>query len=169
MMERIPCEVLVNLHNQLGEGPVWDEREHALYWIDGLGCRWFKMKDGEIRDFPTSSPLGSIVLRTDGGLMAGLRDGVYQIDPETGGQRLFVNPETDITGNRFNDGKIDPAGRYVIGTMSEASNDGSSAGEPAGSLYSIDVDGGWKKLRGGVSISNGLAWNSKGNTLYYID
>ena len=25
--------------NELGEGPIWDEQEQALYWVDGTGRR----------------------------------------------------------------------------------------------------------------------------------
>ena len=168
-MKEYSCEMKINLQNQLGEGPVWDDREGALYWIDGLGCRWFRMKGEEISRYETASPLGSLVLTEDGELYAGMRDGIYHINQLTGKQTLLTNPEAGQTGNRFNDGKVDPRGRYVIGTMSEANNDGSDNGEPAGSLYSVMRDGTWKRLRGSVSISNGLAWNRSGAILYYID
>lgn len=166
----IPSELLLNIHNALGEGPVWDEKENALFWIDGLGCRWFRMNaEQDIREYTTPSAIGSLILKTDGGILMGLQDGVYEIDPETGAQTLFSNPEAGIVGNRFNDGKADPAGRYVIGTMSTSNNDGSSEGEPAGALYSIKSDRSWQKLRGGCSISNGMAWNRARDTFYYVD
>lgn len=168
-MKTYSCEVAVNLRNRLGEGPVWDDDEGALYWIDGLGCRWFRMKDGEITQHETASPLGSLVLTSAGEIFAALRDGIYHIDRVTGAQTLLTNPEAGKAGNRFNDGKADPRGRYVVGSMSEANNNGSDNGEPAGALYSILRDGSWKRLRSDVSISNGLAWNRSGDTLYYID
>lgn len=169
-MKIIPSELLLNIHNALGEGPVWDEKAKELYWIDGLGCRWFRMDaDRNIREFTTPSAIGSLILKEEGGMLMGLQDGIYETDPETGAQTLFANPEADIEGNRFNDGKADPAGRYVIGSMSTANNDGSSDDEPAGSLYSIEADGSWQKLRGGCSISNGMAWNKALDTFFYVD
>ncbi len=164
------CEVLVDLHNSLGEGPVWDERKQCLYWLDGLGCKWFRRcETGGIAQFDTISPIGSMVLSERGDIVAGLRDGVYRIDPASGNAELFVNPEQGVAGNRFNDGKADTAGRYVVGTMSEANNDGSGQAAATGSLYSIAPDGTWRKIRGNVGISNGMAWNSAGDCFYYID
>lgn len=169
-MKIISSELLLNIHNALGEGPVWDEQAKELYWIDGLGCRWFRMDENKnIREFTTPSAIGSLILKKDGGMLMGLQDGIYETDPETGKQTLYANPEVEIEGNRFNDGKVDPAGCYVIGSMSTANNDGSSDGEPAGSLYSIAADGSWQKLRGGCSISNGMAWNRAQDTFFYVD
>jgi len=170
-MKHHSCSLLVNLHNALGEGPVWDERTGVLYWLDGLGCKWFRRaRDGSIRQFTTPSPIGSMALQGDGlRAIVGLRDGVYILDLATGALSPYVNPEAGLSGNRFNDGKADPAGRYLIGTMSESANDGATRGSRAGALYSIERDGAFRKLRGDVGISNGLAWNSARNMLYYVD
>ncbi|MGI6689444.1 MAG: SMP-30/gluconolactonase/LRE family protein [Christensenellales bacterium] len=168
-MVKITCKPILNLHHNLGECPVWDEREEALYWIDGLGCRWFCKKDEKILEHETQSPIGSMVLTVEGGIIAALQDGIYKIDPHTGAQTLFANPEVGQKNNRFNDGKADPVGRYVVGTMSEAFNAGEADGKPTGSLYSLEPDGKYQKLLGGISISNGLAWNSKKDTLYYVN
>ena len=64
--------------------------------------------------------------------------------------------------NRFNDGKCDPRGRFLAGTMEMDEN------APNGSLYSFDGDS-VTKLLGDVTISNGLAWSPDYKTLYYID
>ena len=76
---------------------------------------------------------------------------------------MIVDPEWDLPGNRFNEGKCDPAGRLWAGTMalSEASG--------AGSLYVLQKDLIPKKMIGDVSVSNGLAWSPDQKTLYYID
>lgn len=169
-MEQSFPEVLVNLHNTLGEGPVWDEREQSLYWVDGLGCKWFRRdRSGAVSQFETKSPIGSLVLTKSGGLVAALSDGIYSLDAVTGAAEEFVNPEAGIKGNRFNDGKADPGGRFVVGSMSVANNDGSGNAPASGGLYSIGVSGQWKKLRSGIGISNGMAWNRAGDRFYYVD
>jgi sugar lactone lactonase YvrE len=169
-MKRYSCTPLVNLHNALGEGPVWDERAGVLYWLDSLGCRWFKRaEDGSIREFPTPSPIGSMALAEDGlSAIAGLRKGVYRIDLATGAASFYANPEAGVTGNRFNDGKADPAGRYLVGTMSESANNG-VAGVRTGALYAVEPGGACRKVRGDVGISNGLAWSAAGDKMYYVD
>ncbi|MEO1290454.1 MAG: SMP-30/gluconolactonase/LRE family protein, partial [Chloroflexota bacterium] len=32
------ADLLLNIQSKLGEGPLWDERENILYWVDILGC-----------------------------------------------------------------------------------------------------------------------------------
>jgi sugar lactone lactonase YvrE len=64
--------------------------------------------------------------------------------------------------NRFNDGKCDPRGRFLAGTMDMGETD------PNGSLYSFNGQS-VTKLFGNVTISNGLTWSPDYKTLYYID
>jgi sugar lactone lactonase YvrE len=77
--------------------------------------------------------------------------------------RAIVNPESHLPGNRFNDGKCDPAGRFLAGSMDDAEV------EASGSLYSLAPDGTVKTLLSGTRISNGLAWSPDYHTFYYID
>ncbi|XP_059490452.1 regucalcin-like [Neocloeon triangulifer] len=70
-------------------------------------------------------------------------------------------------GNRFNDGKADPAGRLWAGTMGpEDPGVGVTPGQ--GALYLLEQDGPSAKVSP-VDISNGLAWNSAKSTMYYVD
>jgi sugar lactone lactonase YvrE len=76
---------------------------------------------------------------------------------------MISNPEPQLPGNRFNDGKCDPAGRFWAGTMSHTD-------EPEkGSLYLLGKDLSVTKKIEAVSISNGLAWSPDHKTFYYID
>jgi sugar lactone lactonase YvrE len=62
----------------------------------------------------------------------------------------------------MNDGKCDPAGRFIAGTMDMNEKD------PHGALYSFDGNQ-VTRLLDGVTISNGLAWSVDHKTFYYID
>ncbi|MDP1926215.1 MAG: SMP-30/gluconolactonase/LRE family protein, partial [Thiobacillus sp.] len=62
----------------------------------------------------------------------------------------------------FNDGKCDPVGRFLAGTMDMNEKDAS------GSLYSFDGKR-VTRLLDGIRISNGLAWSVDHKTFYYID
>jgi len=77
--------------------------------------------------------------------------------------RFILNPEPHLPGNRFNDGKCDPAGRFLAGTMDDNER------LPSGSLYSLSPDGKLKTLLRGTRISNGLAWSTDYRTFYHID
>lgn len=169
-MDIYPCDLLLNLHLELGECPVWDDRTETLYWVDGFGKKWFSRDaTGIHRQFETGSTIGSIALTRSGDLIAGLQNGVYRIDQNTGVHTLYVNPEEGKTGNRLNDGKVDPLGRFIVGSMSEAGNGGEGDFAPTGALYAIEGGARCRQLISNIRISNGLAWNHVHDTLYYID
>jgi sugar lactone lactonase YvrE len=75
---------------------------------------------------------------------------------------LLTTLEDEPANNRFNDGKCDPLGRFLAGTMDMNEKD------PSGSLYSFDGKS-VVKLFDNVTISNGLAWSPDYKTIYYID
>jgi sugar lactone lactonase YvrE len=71
--------------------------------------------------------------------------------------------QDEPSGNRFNDGKCDPAGRFLAGTMDHDEK------EACGSLYTLDLLGNCRRLLSGLRISNGLAWSPGFRSFYYID
>lgn len=81
---------------------------------------------------------------------------------------IEVENEAGYTGNRFNDGKADPAGRLWAGTMGPEPEIGKLEPEK-GSLYTLIGRKQVKKHLEKVSIANGLAWNTKLKKMYYID
>ncbi len=151
---------------QLGEGPVWDPIGERLYWVDILNNR-VHIHDPRQPHSNHSLEIGpyvsSIVLRQSGGLAMTLQDGYYVYDPISAELTQLAEVEASRPNNRFNDGKCDPLGRYLAGTMSLFD-------QPCkGALYSMDINHSVKVLATEVSISNGLAWSADGGTLYYID
>lgn len=150
----------------LGEGPCWHAARGTLWWIDITGRRVFEsaLDAAAPREWPVGQMVGCVVPERSGGLVAALHDGIYRLDPETGSTALIARaPGHDPAGFRFNDGKVDPQGRFWAGTLSLTGVRG------AARLYSMDASGAVTVRREGVSISNGLAWSTDGGTLYYID
>ena len=158
-------ELLVDAHALVGEGPLWDEEQQVLYWVDILSSALYiyDPATGENRSFDVGQHVGTVVTRASGGLMLAVRNGFAAFDPETQELSLIVNPETHITGNRFNDGKCDPAGRFWAGTMAYENPTDS------GSLYRLDTDLSVHKMLGDIAISNGIIWSLDHTTMYYID
>ena len=73
--------------------------------------------------------IGAIAICKNGHFIAALKNGFGFIDRKYGVTRMIRIPEPHLPGNRFNDGKCDPAGRFWAGTMSHTD-------EPEkGSLY----------------------------------
>ncbi len=77
---------------------------------------------------------------------------------------ILAEVEPYLPGNRFNDGKCDPAGRFLAGTMKKTPD-----GEAAGSLYSFDPHTGVRKLLDGLQIPNGLGWSPDYRQFYLGD
>jgi len=158
-------EVLVPHICTLGEGPVWDAENQMICWID-IGKK-------QIHQYATINQVhqilsideipGAIAICTNGDFIAGLSNGFAFVDRNNGQIKPINNPEAHLSGNRFNDGKCDPAGRFWVGTMAFNEVTG------AGNLYRIDEDLTPDLMIIGVTISNGLAWSPDGGIFYYID
>jgi sugar lactone lactonase YvrE len=157
-------ELLFDVKAKLGEGPTWDAKTQTLYWVDIHGKRIHKWGDilVQLEDMP-----GCVVPRKNGHLLFSLsgpqgRFSFVDLDPVSGQQAVVSTVESEHPVNRFNDGKCDPAGRLLAGTMDLKETDYS------GSLYSFDGKT-VQTLFGNVCISNGLTWSPDHKTFYYID
>jgi sugar lactone lactonase YvrE len=147
----------------LGEGPTWVVRDAALYWVDIQGRKIFRLDDDGVCSWDTPLRVGSLVARRDGGFIAGTDRGLASIDLDAMAFTPFANPEPDLPHNRFNDGKLDRAGRFWAGTMDDREQASS------GSLYRLDPDRGWSVADGGYSVTNGPAFNAAGTLMYHND
>lgn len=153
---------------ELGEGTLWSEREQALYWVDILGRRLhrFRPADEARASWAFEEEISALAERADAaGLIVTLRRGFALFDPQSpqGAARYLHQPEPELPGNRFNDGKCDARGRFWGGTMDvECRN-------PSGSLYRYDPDGRCTRHAEGVVVSNGPTWSADGRTMYFSD
>ena len=158
-------ELLVDQHALVGEGPLWDEDAQVLYWVDILNSHVFiyNPATGENETIDVGRHVGTVVTRASGGLMLAVPEGFASYDLESRVLTLVAGPEAHIPGNRFNDGKCDPGGRFWAGSMAYENP------KDSGSLYRLDTDLTVHKMFGGVAISNGIVWSLDQTTMYYID
>jgi sugar lactone lactonase YvrE len=149
----------------LGEGPLWDANRKTICWIDipNGEIHEYSTVGGSFRSLSVSQMIGSIAICKNGDFIAALKNGFGRIDRNTGELKMIADPETSIPGNRFNDGKCDPAGRFWAGTMAHSEEPGK------GSLYTLNKDLTVSKKMENISISNGMAWSADHKTMYYID
>jgi sugar lactone lactonase YvrE len=158
-------KVVVDVKATLGEGPCWDAVNQLFYWVD------IEQKKLHIHDPQTRSNrfielpdrVGAAVLRASGGMILALQNGFYSLDLETEILTAIIDPEVEITTNRFNDGKCDAAGRFFAGTMSVSDS------PEQGSLYCLNTDLTCTKVLNRISTSNGIAWSLDNKIMYYID
>lgn len=152
----------------LGEGPLWDVSEQALYWVDSLAPALYR-HDWASRttrrwDLPGAS-VGSLAVRRSGGLVLAMDQGFHAFDPESGACSLLCEPFAGRDLVRFNDGKVDPAGRFLSGGMHGAVGEGSGP-EPVCDMVSLAPDGSVATLLGGFGCFNGPCFSPDGRTLY---
>ncbi len=107
--------------------------------------------------------IGCVGLRSTGGMVVALGSGFHLFDPQAGTLHHIADPEADRPGNRFNDGKVSPDGRFFAGTMDK------DLSRPTGALYRLDPDGAVTRVASGFIVSNGLAWSPDGCTMYHSD
>jgi sugar lactone lactonase YvrE len=153
-------ECVVAKHNLLGEGPIWSPREGVLYWVDIDQHQFFRLDpdSGDVQTVDVGQSIGCLALHNSGGLILALKDGItYWKD---GQFKQLLSAEQLGAKNRFNDGAVDRAGRFWVGTSSE---------NPENALYRIDPDNSFQVKQTGVMISNGIGWSPDNTIMYFSD
>ena len=149
---------------KVGEGPVWDVAEQALYYIDIVAKAVFRWDpaSGDLKRWDVPDIIGSMALREAGGAIVALGSGVHTLDLDTGavGPLALLDPsDPDV---QLADGKVDRAGRFVFGTSHRTMT------EPKGGLYSLDR-GKLTQLDGDIHLGNGPCWSPDNRTFYHAD
>lgn len=150
----------------LGESPIWDEREQALYWVDVRrpAIRRLDHASGHIDTWSMPDLIGSIAFAEEGHLLVALPDRIAMFEPATGKLDSVASPLARIADHRFNDGRCDRQGRFWVGTMHNITR------APEGVLYRLDRERGeLVTVKSGICIPNSLAWSPDGRTMYFAD
>lgn len=149
----------------VGEGPVWDEAEQALYYIDILEKRVFRWDpaSGAQASWAVPAMIGSMALRSGGGALVALPDGIHALDFAGGAVSPFALFDPTDPAVQLADGKVDRAGRFVFGTSHR------QAKEPIGGLWSLGTDGAIAQLDRALILGNGPCFSPDDRTLYHAD
>lgn len=148
----------------LAEGPYWDAPRRQLLWVDILAgdVLWGTLGDDgmiEVRGRQNLDRFASAVAVDHAGRWV-VATGDRLVWRDTDGS---VHDLVTIVGSdeqrRLNDGAVDPAGRFVVGTASLA---GPSTGER---LVRVEDDLALTVLDSDLTLSNGLAWTADGRLL----
>ncbi len=160
------AELVLNVRAELGEGPVWDAASGTLYRVDlfaGVVHR-YQPASGLTGSVEVGEIIGCVVPRQSGGLLAATASGIYHLDPATGAKTRVSAIEADRPETHFNDGKVDPAGRFWFGSIAV-----DRTSDVLGDLYSLEPDLTVTHRLAGVDNTNGMDWSPDGRTMYYID
>ncbi len=157
-------ELLLDTRAELGEGPAWQAGSDLLHWLDIPARRLhsFDPGQGDAQNVLLPEVAGCLAPCLSGDLILAMGTGFWLREQSPGKLSLLDTPP-HTPGNRFNDGKCDPAGRFLAGTMDDAEQ------QASGCLFSLDPGSGIRTLLTGLRISNGLAWSPDQATFYFID
>jgi xylono-1,5-lactonase len=150
---------------ELGEGPVWVERESALWFVDikaRRAHRWHPLRR-EHRFWAVPEQPGFLAPIRGGGFVVGLKTGLHRFDPEASEFMILAQVEPHLPANRLNDGCVSPEGELWFGSMHDPEL------EPTGALYRLDADGRCVCLDKGYVITNGPAFSPDGRVFYHTD
>lgn len=159
-------EIVVDVKTTLGEGPVWDQEQQRLYWIDSFDGRVLRCTDDgrELRAWDVGQKIGSMALRHGGdAAIVALQSGLFNLDLASGELELIIDPEPGRPSNRLNDGKVDRQGRFIFGSMDTLEE------QACAKLYRLDPDMSLHTLDEGIIVSNGPCWSPDGQTFYFAD
>ena len=150
---------------ELGEGPVWVERDRALWFVDikKQQIHRYDPASGARRSWDAPEQVGFILPAERGGFVAGLQSGLYHFDDNSGAFDLIVKVDEDSPANRLNDGTVDPKGRIWFGTMDNQERDRS------GAFYCFANGKLTRTAIGNIAITNGPAVSPDGRILYVVD
>ncbi|MGC8259540.1 SMP-30/gluconolactonase/LRE family protein [Bacillus subtilis] len=149
----------------IGEGPLWDEENGRLYWVDILGSELhiFDPEEKINRSIKFKSFVTALAKYSKDELIMTMKDGFYLYHLRDDSLEKIKQPKDMHESLRFNDAKCDPYGRLWAGTTSMEGE------KKQASLYRLNLDGSLVKIKDQVSTSNGLDWDRERNLMYYID
>ncbi|WP_345802996.1 SMP-30/gluconolactonase/LRE family protein [Microbacterium sp. AZCO] len=155
--------VATGISHFLAEGPTWDPIRGRILWVDimdgfvysGRFAHGGAIVIDEKVQFPDTA--GAVAVSQAGEWLVAGTERLYTrgLDGEiTAGPDLI-----GVDGRRFNDGKPDPASRFVVGTKGPGDEQ----------LIQVGADGTVTVLDDDLTLSNGLGWTKDGRTFYTVD
>ena len=148
-----------------GECPVWHAVESALYWVDipGFTVHRLHPASGKYSCWKMETEPSAIAVDVDNNLVVATRAGFVYLNTSTGELDAIAPAPYDQKVMRFNDGRVDPLGRFWVGTLYEPRD------QPKAEMFVLDQGKVRQAWSGGMTNSNGLAWSLDGKTMFHAD
>ena len=151
----------------IGEGPIWNDRQGLLYFVNGIDneiCTYDPEAE-TIHTYPQSMGVAAIAFSEDGRMLITRADGAFFLDLTQG----TITPMYDerVTIQHANDAKVGPDGCFYVGTQSEFRLGISDKID--GKLYRITPKGEVSILLDGLILANGMDWSPDERFFYLAD
>ncbi len=175
MQQQLELIASIPVANRLGEGIIWDEQSSSVWWTDIHGQQLYRLSwpDLQWQSWRVPERISCLALLDESDpfasrypLLVTFASGFALFNPETAAVHWLAKPDQLALqrGNRFNDGRVDPCGRFWAGTMVEQRQ---HAGQ-AGKLFRLDPQG-CQVQRQALQIPNSLCWSKDGCWAYHAD
>lgn len=150
---------------QVGECPLWSGTEQAIYWVDIGAFKVHRLHpaSGAHRAFDVQSDPSALAQHAGGGLVVATRAGFVHLDTGSGAITPIAPAPYDTATTRFNDGRVDAAGRFWVGTIFEPRD------RQAAEMYCLEKGTVTLKWSGGMMNSNGLGFAPDNRGMYHAD
>jgi len=149
------------VNDQLGESPVWDHRRGLLFWVDidkGI-IHSLEPDTKQLLNYALHEKIGCLALAGDSDFILATKSGLYLWNPESNQNNSLFSVQLPDSRMLFNDGKVDPLGRFWIG----------SKGPKVMSSLWVLKDNHLEEVIPNLSISNGLDWDTDRGYFYHTD
>ena len=175
-----PIRCVADIHDKVGEGPLWHAREQRLYWTDINGMRVHRMDptEGRVETWHFHEPVSALALtHTQDCLLVGGEARLVLWNVARDERTVFAEFSMEPPGNRLNDGAAGPDGNFWVGSMrNNVTADGehveldwSKPENRTGSLYCVTPEGAISFQGTGLAIPNTMEWSPDGRMLYTGD
>ena len=156
-------EILSDVLSEVGEGPLWNQADRSITWVDITGKKWHKLNltNGKVQTQSVSTMIGAIVECLDGTYQGAVEEGFAKLRSGKDGYEIthnFLAPE-----DRMNDAKADAKGRWWAGSNAIDFTAG------VGKVHRLNLDGSVTTVIEGLTLPNGLGWSPDNQYFYLID
>lgn len=160
------AELFVDSRCELGEGPFWHPALKRLFWFDILNQTLLSANaEGHLVDrFTFRQPASAAAIIDAESLAVATAGALLRFHLGTDTSTLIIPIEEDLPGNRSNDGRVNPAGGFWIGTMSRRGD----AERGAGAVYQYRA-GRLETVLDGITIPNSICFSPDGRAAYFAD
>jgi len=161
-------ELIFHAGSSLLEGPIWDATNKLVYCVSIEQGIIYQINptSGEVQSYITQGSVGCVALDKNGNLLSAEKEGIFNINPKTKEKTYLTQFESNVD-LRYNDGRFDPVGRFIVGTKSEK-DFFLEKKIVKGKLFSY-INGISKVLLNDLLISNGIGFSHNGEKMYFID
>jgi L-arabinonolactonase len=163
------AELVIDCRNHHGEGVLWSADHSLLMWTDihGKAFWTFDPATGEASSHTLPERLACFAPRKGlawNEILAAFADGFALYDVLTGERQNIAAFEAGRVSTRLNDGRTDPAGRFVAGGMDEG-----DPMSPISSVVVVDRDLSIRTLFEDVACANSTCFSPDGKQMYFAD